>query len=100
MKGAGVVSQHAHTAVTRQAHQLLSDLGVFSDTAHGNQYYTVLAMLHGNVKQNNITFFVLSVKNILICIAFYLALDKFSLSMCLAMCTSVCACVVCACDCI
>ena len=29
MKGAGVVSQHAHTAVTRQAHQLLSDLGVF-----------------------------------------------------------------------
>ena len=28
MKGAGVVSQHAHTAVTRQAHQLLSDLDV------------------------------------------------------------------------
>ena len=28
MKGAGVVSQHAHTAVTRQAHQLLSDLAV------------------------------------------------------------------------
>ena len=28
MKGAGVVNQHAHTAVTRQVHQLPSDLGV------------------------------------------------------------------------
>ena len=66
MKGAGVVNQHAHTAVTRQVPAASVRPWCLSETTHGNRYSTVLAITQGNVKQNNITFFVMSVKNILI----------------------------------